>query len=251
MPRLFIPSIFRRSTSVRAAMTLRSTSARDARGFNMSVAVGDDPGIVERNRQALVDRMGFERRRLALQRQVHGINAVHVEEGYVAGESDALMTDVPGWLLGASIADCVPVLVHDARNAAVAAVHSGWRGTEQNIVAATLDAMSSRYGTEAGDLRVFIGPAAGGCCYEVREDVAGKFPERYSRPYREGTWLFDTRGVVLDQVMEWGVPSNSIEVDPRCTICDASFHSFRRDAAASGRMLAVIGLQIEEDSEGR
>lgn len=247
MPRLFIPSIFRRSTAVRAAMTQRSPSARDPRGFNLSAAVGDDPETVERNRRALVERLGFARERLALQRQVHGASVVHVDKGYAAGESDALMTDKPGWLLGASVADCVPVLVHDARNAAVAAVHSGWRGTEQNILTATLNAMSARYGTASGDVRVFIGPAAGGCCYEVRDDVAGRFPERYSTPYRDGTWLFDTRGVVLDQALAWGVPSSAIEVDPRCSICDHTFHSYRRDASASGRMLAVIGLPLDPD----
>jgi len=245
MPRLFIPSIFRRSTLVRAAMTLRSVSARDPRGFNMSVAVGDDPRTVEHNRSALVERLGFERRCLALQKQVHGVVVAEVDEGYVAGESDAMMTDRPGWLLGASIADCVPVLIHDARNGAVAAVHSGWRGTEQNILTATLDTMAARYGTASGDVKMFIGPSAGGCCYEVRRDVAGRFPERYSRAYGEGTWLFDTRGVVLDQAVAWGIPSERIEVDPRCTICDSGFHSYRRDGTVSGRMLAVIGMPLE------
>src|SRR5229473_2965423 len=49
--------------------------------------------------------------------------------------ADASITNRPGLLLAVQTADCVPILLVDPRNRAVAAVHAGWRGTLQRIVA--------------------------------------------------------------------------------------------------------------------
>lgn len=241
MPILYEPRIFKRFPSVRAALTQRG-DGDDTYGFNMSLTVGDDEARVRSNRARLAERMGFAPERLAVQRQVHGCAVRPVADGYAPGESDALITDERGWLLAISVADCVPVLIYDEENAVVAGVHSGWRGTMQKIVAATLETLRREKGSSAASLHVYVGAAAGQCCYEVGEDVASRFDARYSRPLGGGKYLFDNKGAVLSQLLAFGVPSAQIELDPRCTICDSALHSYRRDGGKSGRMFAVIGL---------
>ena len=241
MPLFSEPRIFKASNSVRAALTLRGTS-RLPYGFNMSLSVGDSSADVQANRERAARRLGFAVDRLATQRQVHGSAIRLVDKGYQPGESDALVTNQPGWLLAVSVADCVPILVHDPVAGLVAGVHSGWRGTLANIVGATLELMHQRFGSRAGDMLMYVGASAGQCCYEVGEDVAGAFDAQHSRPLGGGKFLFDNRGAILAQLLAAGVPPGNIEMDPRCTICDANFHSFRRDGAASGRMFALIGM---------
>jgi YfiH family protein len=241
MALIYEPRIFKRFPNVRAAMTLRGEKDHPY-GFNMSLSVGDDESRVIRNRARLASRLGFDPERLATQRQVHGDAICGVGQGYAPCESDALITREGAWLLAASVADCIPILIYDSARKVVAAVHSGWRGSRVNIAGKTIARLREDYGSDPADLFIYVGASAGECCYEVGEDVATAFEERYCRPFREGKYLFDNKGVVLDQLLAAGVPSVQIELDIRCTICDGSFHSYRRDGSRSGRMFGAIGM---------
>jgi polyphenol oxidase len=244
MALIHTPAIFRQFPNLRAGLTLRGRT-EEPFANNLSLAVGDDPERVMANRKRLAATLGFAPERIAVQKQVHGCAVVDVAEGYEPGESDALITSRKGWLLAASVADCVPILIYDAVREVVAAVHSGWRGTRARILPATLERLQSEYGSGLQDIYLYIGASAGQCCYEVGEDVAGAFDPKHSRPLGEGKYLFDNRGVVLEQALSAGVPPGHIEVDPRCSICGDAFHSYRRDGARSGRMFSVIGMLDE------
>ncbi len=245
MALIYTPKIFRQFPEVRSALTLRGTSNLPY-GFNMSTSVGDDPERVAENRKALATKLGFTPDRLAFQNQVHGDAIAGVGSGYIPGESDALVTTETGWLLAISVADCVPILLYDAQNRVIAGVHSGWRGSRRAIATKALWHLRKEYGTAMSDLYCYIGASAGRSSYEVGEEVAEQFDDRYSTPLGNGKYLLDNKGVVLDQVRAEGVPAGQIEVDARCTISDTRFHSYRRDGAASGRMFAVIGLIMGE-----
>lgn len=241
MALIHTPAIFRQFPNLRAGLTLRGKSDEPFSN-NMSLSVGDDPARVTANRKRLAETLGFDPERIATQRQVHGCAVVDVAEGYEPGESDALVTSRKGWLLAASVADCVPILIYDAVREVIAAVHSGWRGTGRRILPATLERLQSEYGSGLQDIYLYIGASAGQCCYEVGEDVARAFDRKHSRPLGEGKYLFDNRGVVLAQALSAGVPPEQIEVDTRCSICGEAFHSYRRDGGGSGRMFGVIGM---------
>jgi YfiH family protein len=235
------PKIFVEHTGIRAAMTLRGTH-RPPYGYNFSLGVGDDEAIVLAHRATLASQLGFAPARLATQHQVHGDVVAVVREGYEPGKSDALIASEPGWLLAVSVADCAPVLIYDPIAGVVAGVHSGWRGTAADIVGKTVGELRHLYESQPEDLIVYVGPAAGACCYEVGDDVADRFPRRHSREIGGGKYLFDNRGAVLQQLLDAGVHPSHIGMDARCTICDGRLHSYRRDGPASGRMFAVIGL---------
>jgi hypothetical protein len=91
-------------------------------------------------------------------------------------------------------------------------------------------------------MQAFIGPAAGGCCYEIGEEVARRLDSRFV--LRDGSRLrADLKGANAAQLEEAGIPVGNIEVHPGCTIMEPEvFHSYRRDGKRSGRMMAVIGI---------
>lgn len=187
--------------------------------------------------------------------QVHGAD-VHVVREVPDPRSekeycDALTTRERGVLLGVKTADCVPVLLGDARTGACAAVHAGWRGTLAEIVKRALEAMRREFGSEARDVRAAIGPAALGCCYEVGAEVIEPFKEKFPyapalfAPTREGHALVDLHRANREQLIEAGVADERIHALPLCTMCRTDlFFSYRRDRTLhgrTGRLLSVIG----------
>lgn len=164
---------------------------------------------------------------------------------------DALTSIAPNILLGVKTADCVPMLLADARTGAMAAVHAGWRGTLDSIVLRTLERMSETYGTSASDVRAAIGPAAGACCYEVGSEVVEAFHERFPdaaalfTPTRAGHALVDLQGANRNQLIAAGVPAEAIRIAPLCTMCRTDiFFSYRREKSLygrTGRLMSVIG----------
>jgi len=156
-----------------------------------------------------------------------------------------LFARAPGSLIGVHTADCVPVLLVDRRNRAIAAVHAGWRGTVAVIPARTLEAMRERYGTLPEDVEAAIGPAIAACCFEVGPEVAAKFgdlfPERSDLGRRTHVDLHEANRRILSAA---GVPPEAIYVARHlCTRCHGGeFCSYRRDRERAGRMVSSIGI---------
>ena len=141
--------------------TRRGGISPEPLGMNLSFSVGDDPRNVEENRLRFFGRLGIRPTHLALPRQIHS-NVVNVATTPgVFPDCDALVTDVPGIVLGVSVADCVPIFLYDPVTSSVAIVHSGWRGSKTRIAACALNEMSTRYGAKGKDVLAYIGPAAG------------------------------------------------------------------------------------------
>lgn len=169
---------------------------------------------------------------------------------------DALTTNTPHILLGVKTADCVPILLADARTGACAAIHAGWRGTLAAILARAIERMAEEYGTRASDLRAAIGPAAGACCYEVGVEVIEafheKFPESTSlfKPTRDGHALVDLQRANREQLIAAGVSPERIHLAPLCTMCRTDlFFSYRREKKLHGRvgrLMSVIGTMKAE-----
>lgn len=144
--------------------------------LNLTWSRGDEPARVEENRARVTKTLGLDR--LVFANQVHGRTVLKVDEapqGWSAGEGDALITNTSGLGLCAQTADCVPLLLFDPDNRAVAAVHSGWRGTVQNITQATLEAMAKAYGTRPESVSAVIGPSISKENYRVGPEVLEQF----------------------------------------------------------------------------
>ena len=168
--------------------------------------------------------------------QVHGDRVFPAEQPGLQGEGDALITNRPGLLLEIRTADCLPILLADPVNRAVAAIHAGWRGTAVAIVLQAVEELARRYGSEPGRIEAVIGPGIGLCCFEVGPEVAIQFG-------REGRAYLDLAQVNEDHLRSAGV--GSITRIAGCTRCEAErFHSFRRDRERSGRMESAIGIAL-------
>ncbi len=176
-------------------------------------------------------------------KQIHSNLVLLADRPGILGEADALITNLPGLAISIRTADCYPILLADARNCAVAAIHAGWRGTAGQIVRQTLERMQKEFGTQPGDVSAAIGPGIGVCCYEVGEDVACQFGHT-------GQTHLDLCSENRKQLEAAGVSPQNIEASGVCTFCDAErFFSYRREKEKAGRMTSYIMLRTENRPE--
>jgi len=231
---------------IRRVITTRAggVSAPPFDTFNLGDHVGDDPAAVAANRARLAAAVGLGANRVVWMNQVHGDRVEVVDEprdGAVDG-TDALVTATPRLALAVVTADCVPVLMADARAGVVAAVHAGRVGAQRGVVARALEVMLT-LGAHADDVSVLLGPAVSGSNYEVpaamADEVEAALPgSRTTTP--AGTPGLDLRAGIACQLSDLGV--TAIDIDPRCTVDDPSLFSHRR-GAPTGRMASLVWME--------
>ena len=211
--------------------------------FNLSYSVGDDSATVTENRKAFWAEFGLTESQIAFQKQIHSDIITYTNKPGNVGESDALITDVPGLGIAVSTADCTPVLIYDPVKKIIAAVHSGWRGTQKRILEKTLKKLLSEFGSSVNDLFIFIAPSISQKNYEVGEEVAALFTSKYLKP-NGGKYLLDVKGVNYDILIENGIPENQIELNDLCTYEEKNLlHSYRRDGKQSGRAMCLLVMR--------
>lgn len=220
--------------------------------LNVGYAVGDDRAHVTENLHRLACAAEVPPGDLHTVSQVHGDAAVEAgpraAEGQlpeVSGEADALWTARLGAAVGVKTADCVPLLIVDPDRRAVAAVHSGWRGTDARIASRTVALLTARGGA-AQRLLCVIGPSIRACCYQVSEELAARFLARFGPeaikpdPERPGPHL-DLVHCVSQDLQAAGVKPAHLDVMPHCTSCEVdTFFSHRRDQGRTGRHLSFV-----------
>jgi hypothetical protein len=173
---------------------------------------------------------------LATAKQIHSDRVLTVESPGPQGQGDALISNVPGIGLAIRTADCLPILIADPKNRAVAAIHAGWRGVVSEIGPKTIEAMSRLFDSAAEDLVIAIGPGIGACCFEVGPEVAAQFN-------LSGRTKVDLVETLCRQLGRNGVAEGQISTAKLCSKCDPElFESYRRDGNAAGRMVAMIEL---------
>jgi polyphenol oxidase len=206
--------------------------------LNLGRSSGDDPRAVEENRRRFLQALELDPLRLATAGQVHGSNVRRVSEPGHVPNCDALVTNVPGLALAVTTADCMSLLF--TAPGAVAAAHSGWRGTADGMPAATLEAIVRLAGARASEIAVHLGPCIRGCCYEVGAEVAARFPASAVRE-ESGRMRLDLPTVARLQLSALGV--KEIQDCGACTACEPYwYYSHRRDRGACGRHWAVAAL---------
>lgn len=152
-------------------------------------------------------------------------------------EADALITNKKGLPIGIKVADCQGILLFDPKQNAMAAVHSGWRGSAQNIIEKTVKRMTEEFGSDPSDLLAGVSPSLGPCCFEFT-DPEKELPKAM-HPYVKNKKL-DYWSLSLRQLQDAGV--KSIEIKAECTKCHPDrFFSYRNKD--TGRMAAFIGLK--------
>jgi polyphenol oxidase len=234
------------SVRIRRVSTTRAggVSSPPFDSFNLGDHVGDDPAAVAANRARLASAIGLGADRVVWMNQVHG-DRVEVVDGprdAAFDDTDAMVTATPRLALAVVTADCVPVLLADARAGVAGAAHAGRVGAARGIVARTVEAML-RLGAQAADISALLGPAVSGANYEVPEAMAAEVEQALpgSRTTTSaGTPGLDLRAGIACQLRALGV--TSIDVDPRCTVSDTALFSHRRDAP-TGRLASLVWME--------
>lgn len=212
---------------------------------NLGINTDDQPDHVAENRRRWLGQWGHSEASLASSYQVHGTEVLVATEAIRTTGYDALVTNVPGLLVGVTVADCTPILVYDRRNQAVAAIHAGWRGTVGGIVTNALQTMQRAYGTQPTDCLAYVGTCIDAANFEVGPEVAAQFAEHRKRldPTTVKA-LVDLKQANADQLRLFGLTDAQIEVSPYSTIIhNTDYFSHRLERGLTGRMLAVIGVR--------
>ncbi|MDQ2963504.1 MAG: peptidoglycan editing factor PgeF [Pseudomonadota bacterium] len=180
--------------------------------------------------------------------QVHGIaifdaNATSASWRRNLPEADGAIARAPDTVCVVHSADCLSVLLTDARGSVVAAAHAGWRGLAAGVLEAALASMR----TPPATVLAWLGPAIGPQAFEVGADVLAAHcaddPDALQcfSPHRPGKWLADLYALARRRLERAGVVA--IHGGGRCTLSEPeTFYSYRREGVAAGRMATLIWI---------
>jgi hypothetical protein len=222
-----------------ASLSLRSggVSGPPFDTLNLGRSAGDDLVHVGENERIWVEARGLPGPPARL-KLAHGVETIRVDRAGTYAPYDAILTGRRGLPLWLTVADCYPVFL--AAGEWIALVHCGWRGAAGGAARLTARALADASGSPASEIRVWIGPGVGPCCYPVGEEVASQFSAGRVRTVA-GRRHLDLGGAIADDLLGAGLDAERIDRSPLCTSCNPDlFFSYRRDGARSGRMAAVI-----------
>jgi polyphenol oxidase len=249
--------------------------------LNLGFTKQDSRAAVERNRELFLRKLsafnGKKHWPLVTLRQIHS-DLIHCISELPAKTlaGDGLITAIPELLVGIQTADCLPVVLVDAKRRAVGAFHAGWRGTVKRIVEKGVGEMRRCFGTQPKDIRAAIGPGVHECCYRVGEEVRIEFESQFAyapklfRETKETSEIHQKyplfflsarapghttlpKQIFLDlveanrrQLLDAGVSKKNISASELCTVCrnDLLF-SYRAENGSTGRLMAVAGIRAK------
>ena len=162
------------------------------------------------------------------------------------GEGDALITEDKNIAISVFTADCVPIVMYDKNLNLLAAIHSGWKGTFNEISLKALNKFIEK-GSKVENIKVYIGPHICESCYEVSEELIEKFKEKevYKNANISNGRYLSLEKCIKESLNKAGVPSKNIKSLNLCTYCEKNIklHSFRKDRDNSGRLLSFIFIK--------
>lgn len=184
-------------------------------------------------------------------KEVTYLNQIHSDKIFIADNNsycgDALITNEVDRAIGVFTADCVPIILIDHEHNAIATIHSGWKGTVNNIATKTIKEMIKTYNTDVSKLKVLIGPHIRKCCFEVGEEIIELFNKNklFTKDMVINNRYIDLEGYILSCLKSEGVNSENIILVNLCTYCNSKLkmHSYRRDKLSYGRMFSFAFIK--------
>ncbi|MBT3355940.1 peptidoglycan editing factor PgeF [bacterium] len=225
--------------------------------LNLSLFNAKKPEVVIAKRKKLAKKVGVSIEELVFAQQIHGDNVFIAKKddcgsGVFKKESairntDAFISKEKKVCIVILVADCVPILLFDKEKKVIAAVHAGWKGTLQEIVAKTIKKMKKDFHCKSENILAGMGPSIGSCHFEVKKDVFDKFRKafgNYNEALMQGKkrMFIDLWELNKQQLLQAGLLEEKIEIMEKCTVCeDDKFFSARR--GQKGRF--VVGIVLK------
>ena len=248
--------------SVKALFTTRAGGCSSAPWDSMNLGdhVGDVSEDVKANRATLQKSMGAQ---AVFLKQVHGVGVEELSRTTPDGTAaDACVTTQRGLACTIMVADCLPVLLTNLDNTAVAAAHAGWRGLAGTDTQGVLEAVFSAFQASnrplaqsnkaraAPEIIAWLGPCIGPEAFEVGAEVKAIFEARHPEATQffaavsNGKYLADLAGLARARLRALGITQiyGNDSTASWCTVGNPSrFFSHRRDAAVGGNGLKTTG----------
>ncbi len=245
--------------------TMNLSLAREI-AMNMGIPEDESRAKVRENHERLAAAVGYTTDALIFSNQTHTDNIRIMQDidrgnGFVRPneyhDTDGMMTDITGQALMTFHADCVALLLVDPVHKAIANVHSGWRGTIKGIGAKAVRMMHEVYGSNPSKIVAAIGPSICQDCFEVSEDVAQEFREKYDvslhkELIREGRitdsgeqkYHVNLQRACMENFLEAGLKKQNISLPDICTACNKDLlFSHRASFGKRGNQAAVLMLR--------
>lgn len=217
--------------------------------LNTASHVGDDLESVTQNRRIVLQSLGLADVSLIVPNQVHGTHVVRVSgpsdapraADEAAEGADAIVVSGSGVAALLNFADCLPLIIVSP-SGRFAVAHAGWRGAVAGIAGKAVRALAQEdagQGVDASMFNAYIGPHIRSECFEVSEDVATRFCERYGNDVLADARHVSLARAVSEDLMEAGLDGARIADAGICTVCNAQrYYSYRASGGACGRHAA-------------
>ena len=232
--------------------SLNGLSKKEFRSLNCSTYNDDDKKIVLRNRLIAMKNLKVDKKKLILIKQTHSSKIIRINKSNVDQnlEADGMITSLNNIVLGILTADCAPIIIFDNKNKFVCNLHSGWKGSLNNISQKAIK-LFDKYKIKRKNLIAIVGPCLGVKNYEVERNFQKKFVEKnikYSRFFRfknKKKSYFNLRALINYQLSELGLKKiHNINQDTYSN--DNLFFSHRRakhkGQKTTGRLINLISL---------
>ena len=168
--------------------------------------------------------------------------------------TDGLITNKKDIILATTNADCILMLFFDPRKKVIANVHSGWKGTLQEISIEAVKKMKEEYSCNAEDIMCFICPSIRKCHFEVDQEVKDLFYNKFKKLYNieeiieenkeKNKWHIDTVLINRTILKQEGLKEENIIDSGLCSVCNSDIiHSFRVEKEGYGLETALIALK--------
>ena len=213
----------------------------DTNDGNLAYHVLDFKENVDKNRENLALKWGYNNQDLVYMNQTHGNNVVIVDENSpkIIDDCDAIITNTKNLPLMVMVADCIPVLLFDEKVGVIAAIHAGRNSTFLEIAKKTADIFIEKFSSKPENISAILGPSIQKCCYEVNEELANIVKNSFGKEFVKQNHI-DLQGINKKQLTSIGI--KNIEISTICTKCsDKPYFSYRKDKK-TGRFAGIIEL---------
>jgi len=228
-----------------------STRTKNLYSLNKDMNFDDKRSVIADNQKKIVRKLGIKP--FVFLNQVHksGIKVLKKDEIDLSKKfqsnietytADAIITDIKDVFIAIQVADCQAVMLYDPKKKVIANIHSGWKGSIQNIIGKCVDKMSLEFGCQSENILAGMCPSLGPCCSEF-VNYKDEIPQNLWKYKIKDKDYFNFWEISRSQLMEKGVKKEHIENMEICTKCNTDmFYSFRGEKT-TGRFACVISMQ--------
>lgn len=213
--------------------------------FNMSYN-DENHDIVLKHRQELAEYLNTDLNHMVATIQKHTTNFIQVSlkdggKGMYSKDDaidnyDAMYTKDSDLYLLSFHADCCPVLLYCRDQKIVAAIHSGWKGTVNEIVGKVTKHLIENEHCDPQQIYAYIGPSIEERNFEAKNDIIDLVKKMsfdttsfYTKKDKD-SYLLNSKGLIKQQLLNLNVKNENITVSPYCTIENNDlFLSYRKE----------------------